>query len=840
MKRPTHRLLLLLMLFLHHDISISQIWTKDLPPGATFFQVKEAFYKYYQSGQVVPREKENPMDEERARFARWEHYYKYRLDETGHPVNGGQILDEWANVDSKKSKQKVASPATWEFVGPAVLPSNGGGAGRINTMEFEPGNPSKIWVGSAGGGVWVTTTGGNSWTDKTPELPVLSIADIAIHPTMPDTVFIATGDNYGYSSSYGDFWGGTYSGGIFKTYNGGSTWDTAGLNSIQSNKRTIYKLLIHPTNPNILLASTTSGLYRSVNGSQSWTQITTSVFYDMEFRPGHFETIYASDKNGFFRSQDSGVTFTNIVDLVSSNGRTSIAVTPSNSLVVYFFHENGDFYKSSNSGASFSPKASPSLETTFYGYYDNVLAVSETNPNVVYCGGLNIVKSTNGGDTWSEITDWAGFPDNDYVHADNKDIQFLPGSGSTLFSCNDGGIFKTTNSGGIWEDLGTGLAIGQFYRVSTASTDPEFLLGGLQDNGVARKLDNTWKKVRGGDGMNVLINYLNHFNLYASTQYGAMRKSIDGGETFVDIAPDADGAWITPFVFHPQNPEILFAAYNEVFRSDNGGSDWNSISGNGISDDTDFEFIAICKTSPQHLYVGSDQQLFATSDDGANWTSIIAGLPISSSRLVSEVAVASHDPMKVWASISGYTAGEKVYFSSDGGNNWTNVSGSLPNVPVNCLIYQNNSPDLVYIGTDFGVYYKDSTMTDWVPFNDGLPFVNIADLEVNYTYGKLVAATYGKGIWKTPLAIEYNSISLKSEKPQTPGFFPNPVVRNAMVSDLPSGSKFQIRNLLGVMVYSGIADQQGKLTIDFSSFPAGIYIGENPEGKTIPIKIIHP
>ncbi len=813
--------------------TIAQSWTKGLPPNASFQEIRNAFYQAYEKNTNIPRANENVMDGELEKFSRWEWFAQSRLDENGRPDDGSIAMKEWLKYKSEKKYQRNAAvdPANWTFVGPSVQPSNGGGAGRINTLEFDPLVPSILWIGSAGGGVWKSLDAGNSWQNKTPDLPILSIADIAIHPTNTDTVYMASGDCYGYVGSSGDFWGGIYSGGIFKSYDGGVTWDTAGLNIDQDVRRTILRLLINPSQPDILLAATNNGLYRTTNGTASWSKVSNQAFFDLEIKPGSPSTIYASDNDAVYKSTDFGATWVLLQDLTSASGRTSLAVSQANPNILYFWSEGGDFYRSTNGGNSFQIRTSPNDDFSFYGYYDNVLEVSNGDPNLIFVGGLNMVKSTDGGMTWTEITSWNSWPNADYVHADMKDIKFQPSNESTMYSCNDGGIFVSYNSGASWSDISAGLSIAQFYRISTAQTNPNIFYVGQQDNGVSRRVGNVWTKVRGGDGMNVLVDHTNSEVVYASLQYGNLALSIDGGQNFDDVSPTTGGAWITPFIMHPIDPNILFAGYDDVYKTTDGGGSWVNIS-SSIASGSNFTFLGIGESNTNYIYAGRPGSLHRTKDGGSTWSSITSGLPISNSHLFSDIAVSTENESKIWVTVSGYTSGAKVYASKDAGATWTNVSGTLPNIPVNAIVFQKHSKDLVYIGTDFGVYYKDSTMSDWLPFNEGLPIVNISDLEINYTSETLFAATYGRGVWSSTLQSDYDAIQEKGIKFSSLRILPNPSsgVFRIFNSDQNAFESIEIFNPMGVKVFSksGISTQE---EIHLENFPSGIYF-ITAKGKT--------
>ncbi|HUM47038.1 MAG TPA: T9SS type A sorting domain-containing protein, partial [Chitinophagales bacterium] len=299
-----------------------------------------------------------------------------------------------------------------------------------------------------------------------------------------------------------------------------------------------------------------------------------------------------------------------------------------------------------------------------------------------------------------------------------------------------------------WTDLSNGLSISQIYRLSSSVTNPDIIYSGWQDNGSNRWNGTSWNQVFGADGMQPLVDYTNENIVYICYQYGALHKSTDGGENFQSVAPGS-GGWITPYAMDPVNHNILYYGANSVYKTTNGASNWTT-AGSNLFSSLPCNAITIAPSNPNYVYAASLDKMFVSTTGGNPWTNITAGLPVTTSG-INYIAVDNTDPLNVWVAISGYVGGSKVFHSVNGGTSWTNVSGSLPNVPVNCIVYEPDSQDGVYIGTDIGVFYRDNTLADWVPYNAGLPNVMVHHLEINPTTGKLLAATYGRGIWESDL-----------------------------------------------------------------------------------------
>ena len=382
------------------------------------------------------------------------------------------------------------------------------------------------------------------------------------------------------------------------------------------------------------------------------------------------------------------------------------------------------------------------------GWYDCTLAVSPTNKNQVFIGGVNIWRSNNGGasNSWTNVSTW-------YVQQDaHADIHYLTWQPTTndLFVGTDGGVFKTTNAGVSWTALINGMDITQYYKISQSTSNANLMLGGSQDNGTHRLSGTNWTRRRGGDGMDNAIDPDNHNIMYCSTQYGNFAKSTNGGSTFgsMNINGNSNGPWVTQLEIDPSNSSILYAGYDRLFRSTNKGASWSATSG-AIAGGSDIDYIAIAPSNNQTIYVAVNSAIYKSTNWGQSWSLVNGNLPGNNN--ITGIAISSTDENHIWVTRSSYQNGIKVFESTTGGNTWTNYSGSLPNLPVNCIVYHNGTPDGIYIGTDIGVYYRDATMSDWVNFGQGLPRVVVNDLEIFYSGGKLRAGTYGRGVWESDL-----------------------------------------------------------------------------------------
>jgi photosystem II stability/assembly factor-like uncharacterized protein len=714
----------------------------------TLQDLQRSFNNYWDTRDPdVLHEEENAEEGGYQQFKREEAFMKQRTFPTGEFPRADIIFTEYQKLKSSNANARLGNggnttqSANWIFKGPHVVPGNGGGAGRLNCMAFDPTNSNTIWIGAACGGLWKSTNGGSSWTSNTDLLPSLSVSEIVIDPTNTNIMYIATGDKYGIYYGY-EVWG-HYSAGVLKSTDGGLTWNQSGMNYNQWNGEIIQRLIMDNTNPDVLYAATYSGIYKTTNGGTSWTNLRTGSYYDIEFKPGTPATMYASDSIGFLRSTDSGANWS-YVPSITTDGRTSIAVTPANPSLVYVWGVDGGFNYSNNSGTSFSPRTDPQSEATPYGHYDYVMTVSPVNENLLFVGGLSVARSTDGGQSWLTVSDWSGWPAPNYCHADNHDLEFAPGSSQVIYSCNDGGIFKSTDQGNSWTDLSGGVDIKQYYRFSSSWQNPNVMFGGAQDNGSDKITGiNSAVQVNGADGEDCLVDWANDNIVFVSSQGGYFYKSTDGGNSF-NPANVFGSDWTSPIVMDPSNHMIIYVGSSSVEKSIDNGNTFNSMN---VGFPGAVYSIRVAPSNSNYVYAASFGTLQRTTN-GNTWTDITNNLPVNHAAITG-IAIDSDDPNRVWICFSGYSENNKVYQSDDGGTTWLNISGRLPNIPINCIEYQKNSEDILYIGTDLGVFYAAGSLNEWQSYNTGLPNVIIYDLDTHYPTGKLRTATFGRGIWES-------------------------------------------------------------------------------------------
>ncbi len=682
---------------------------------------------------------------------RWEYQWGPRVNEEGFFPSAGSHYSAFSNYLKANDLESRSSMTSWESLGPSSNTSGYAGTGRVASVGFHPTNQNIVYVGSGGGGIWKTTDGGDSWIPISDYIGSIGVSAIIVDPVNPETVYIGTGD--GDASD-------NYSIGVLKSTDGGTTWNTTGLNWSTNNTNLIRAMVMHPNDVNTLILASNDGIYRTTNGGTSWTKEQSGNFYDIELKPQNTSnTFYACTSSSIFRSTNSGDTWASEYTLSGTN-RIALATSEDEVNYVYALASKSSgsgfkgVYRSTDSGQNYTEQSTtPNIlgwqptgsDSNGQGWYDLVIAVDPNDANSVHVGGVNHWRSTDGGVNWGVKSTWNGAGGVQEVHADKHMLEWQ--DNNTLWEGNDGGIYKTTNNGTAWTDRTTNLVISQLYKIGVSELDNK-VIGGLQDNGTkVRNTSGNWSDEIGGDGMDCAINPNNADVLYGSLYYGDIRRSTNGGSSWSNISnaiPEESGenaAWVTPYVLDPSNPSTIVVGYENVYQSTNQGDSWTKI-GDGLTSST-LQYAEIAPSDSDYIYVGRGSQLWRTSDGGTNWTTLSG--PGSNTAMVKAHPT---NPMTLYAVRQNFSNGNKVYESTNGGDSWTNISGTLPNIPANSIAIHDDGDATLYVGMDIGVYYRNSSTSDWVLYNTDLPNVQVSEVEIKAQSNEIYIATYGRGVWK--------------------------------------------------------------------------------------------
>lgn len=825
----------------------AQQWVKMMhDPNVNVQDVQKAFYAWYGSDEPSKELPEHESGYEL--FKRWENIMAPRTYPTGDRSKMNKALGEYLSDKKNATHAAALHAASWVYAGTIGIPSQpviNGGDGRISRVRFAPGNSNILYGCAPGGGLWKSTDGGNSWTTNTDQqLPVTSTTDVAIDPSNPAIMYLATGDGDGYNS---------YTVGIYKSVDTGKTWTVTSLNSTFQNSGQYgleaNTLLINPDSSNVVFAGMDYGLYRSRDYGTTWTMVIADDIKDVEFEPSHTNIVYASSEDGkFFRSSNGGSTYTQITNGLpdSDVARVTIGVSPADSNRVYLlFDENNEsrfygLYMSTDRGQTFTTQSSfalgaPNLlgwsptgnDSSGQGWYTLPLAVSQTNADTILVGGVNVWMSGDKGVTWSLNAEWTG-NGAPFVHADIHHIIFYPGSGSSYLVGCDGGIYKTTNMGGTWNDISGNLEIAELYSIGLSGITPGLNISGWQDNGTNLS-GLPWVHTAGGDGETSFIDYTNDSNMFASTQNGGLIYSINKGANWGGAVGNITegGAWTTPWLQDPYKPNKAyeFAGFENVwYTKDTGFHSWKKVSTWGVKGKY-INHIAIYPGDDDYIYVSRGDSIFATNNKGFTWKVINSSLPLSSYS-ASDITVDPKNPDRIWVTLSGYGALDKVFQSENAGSTWKNISTGLPNLPMNCIICQPNTPEGIYVGTDIGVYYHDTALNAWVNFNTGLPNVSVTDLKIE-SPNTLVAATFGRGVWQTQTYINTSVANLAYAEIDA-NIYPNPTngnIRLVMNGATEGDYTISVINMVGQVIHSEKVNVNGLFskTLNLSGYGKGVY-----------------
>ncbi|MDZ7934876.1 MAG: T9SS type A sorting domain-containing protein [Emticicia sp.] len=776
-------------------------------------------------------------------MARYEHELLRRIDTTGSMPPSEVLLNATKDIENlrkndKNSRQKASA---WIPAGPYGS-SDLFGIGRVNCIAFHPKDSLTFYIGFGQGGIWKTTNGGESYTPLGDNLPILRISGITLDPNNPEIIYISLADfaYIGYDLYTADRKRNTYYGiGVWKSTNGGQTWQQTGLKNqlsegINSITRTIW---VNPQNSKEVVVVGTKGIFKSFDGGDSWSsKVLDKLTSALIQHPTNSNILFASTvyvgttkqgEAGIWKSEDAGNTWRYLVTGIGKTSvqRVEIAISPTNPNLIYAVScnlNNGfeGFYKSTDNGETWQKSAfRGNLLSTAYsatggqGFYDLCILVHPTKPQTVYVGGLILNETNDGGTTWKQATGYYT------IHPDQHALAYNPVN-KTIYLCNDGGVYATkeiiasTIANLSWKFVSKGVNATSCYRLGLSS-DGKTILTGAQDNNMFLTQDEKpWTNEFDGDGMEGAFskNYI-----YGSSQYGFISffDLNDARKRQIAIFPPASnndtGEWTTPFVINEKSNQVIIAGGNvHKLNVAQDRSKLNTISNFKIYGTTRYPQVstalAVPKSDANIIYIAKkatpllrqSAELWKTVNNGQFWENITND--IYKDSYVTYLTVDDNFPDRVWATLSNFEEGKKVFYSSNGGKNWENISYNLPNIPANTIVYQSDEDtDILYVGLDIGVYYLVEGTREWKPLMSNLPNVIVHELEINTATKKLYAATFGRGIWVTDLIAEKSSTSSDFYGMEV-SLFPN-----------PSNGIFELKANYNEIEKIQIIDIQGKI-----------------------------
>ncbi len=746
------------------NLILGQAWLLPVHQSPPDFKQAQNTFNAYWDNQAYQKHKGYKQ------FKRWEHFMCHRMDKHNQfkPTAAWQAIQHLHKQQTEITAKSGLPLANWTFGGPFSIPNAGtqaGGMGRANFITFHPNDPDQIYIGTPSGGLWYTTTENLDWQTDTDLLPVLGSSDLLIHPNNPDIMYLATGDGDG---------GHTYCNGVLKSVDGGQNWAITGLSPENGGPNYINKLAMNPENPNTLLAASGLAIYRSLNAGENWQQVSgTGWFKDMQYKIGDTSVIYATGYKltgdyfaKFYRSTDGGRTWIQRGTGLPENimGRLAIGLSPEDPNRIYLvatdfytgtFH---GFYRSDDGGSNFYLVSNTPDIITGQGYYNLAIAVAPNDPDEIYVAGISLFKSIDGGLNWTEQIGPRG--NSNYMHVDIHELAFDPHNSNALYAATDGGVFKTIDGGNTWEDQSASLYITQYYDLAIAQDSSGFLIGGTQDNGLIIQNEGDWGNFLAMDVTNAAISRESHDSLFVVNQDGEVWKTTPYG--FLRVLSNLDNgvweqpAWRAPLVLHPQIDTTIYVGYQSIWRSQDRGKTWDNYSGL-LSSEGPLLDMAFAPSDPDLVaYATNGLYMYYSHEGTNNWQQIEID---ASQGYYNSIAVHDANPMQVWVCNSE----GQVLESTDGGQSWIDISEGLPNIAANKIIYHSGIQAGLYVGMDVGIFYRDLASTEWLPFTQDLPNVIINDLVVNKKTNQLFAATFGRGIWQTPLVETQDSMATHPE-----------------------------------------------------------------------------
>ena len=714
-------------------------------------------------------------------------------------------------TQSTQLDESLLENFSWRSVGPP------GAGGRIIDVDVAGEFPYTIFIAGATGGLWRSVNNGVTFEPLFDHEGTNSIGAIAIHPTNPDIIWVGTGENNARNSvSWGD--------GVYKSTDGGESWTNLGLRDSHH----IGDILVDPTDPETVYvaalghfwgASEERGVYKTSDGGESWERVLFidensgvvdlamdardsgtlyAAAYQVQrdgFSGGNPETMYGPG-SGIYKTSDGGRSWKELTRGLppGEKGRIGLAVSQTDPEIVYAIVQtatsvgaprdpdipadpdpapprtmrDGGVFRSSDRGESFEWVNGINPRPFYYSQ----IRVDPSDPDRVYVLGGSVAVSDDGGENFENLRM--------NVHVDHHDLWIDPANPDHLVLGNDGGLYFSYDRGVTWDFLNQ-MALGQFYAIDVDMRDPYYIYGGVQDymswagpSATSNSIGITtsdWYKVMTGDGFQVRIDPTDPNIVYAESQGGGLIRHDQRSGQNTRIQPQAPNGddryrfnWDTPIHISYHDPATLYMGGNHLFRSRNRGNEWEAISPDLTTytrsrpDFRDGEpqkvgsasAFAESPINPDLLFVGTDDgNVWMTRDGGTNWTDLTEYFPgLEGKRWVSRIIASRFDEDRAYAAFDGHRNDDfapHVYMASDGGEHWVSIAANLPDdAPVRVIREDVKNPDLLFLGTEFAAYVSFDRGESWMRLMNGMPTVAVADLVVHPREGDLIAGTHGR------------------------------------------------------------------------------------------------
>lgn len=675
-------------------------------------------------------------------------YYaaKLQLVPSTHRLTADWRLDPWERLHgigaapSPSSNGPVASSSIsdagrWINVGPTTIP------GRVTGLARPAGRRNEILAAAADGGIWKSRDNGSTWESLSEREATLASGAIAVDPRDPEVYYWGSGEGNGAIDNYGGI-------GVLRSGDGGRTWRRS--NNFSGSFR---GLTVNPHRRqevwaagDRLFKSSDAGLtFARVGGGTPENGAVTVLVH-----PTQPQRLYASFWGpGLYVSNDAGESWAPMGGgLPSGTGRTEVALCAADPNVLYVYGEvgGGDLWKSIDGGASWTSVFSTGFDPCGgQCWYDMSLGIAPDDCNTIYLGGVDAFVSRNGGNSWTSVGA-AGSS----VHVDHHTM--LVGPGGEVVLGSDGGLFRSTDYGTTFRNIGLGLPTTQYYGACGSDAQAGTLFGGTQDNGSHRRRDaDGWAWLLGGDGGMCAIGGNKFLGEYQNT---SLTRSTDGGNNWGDANSGINSgdprAWVGTIEKDPSNADTLYVGTSRVYRStDFHNTGWKEILG-PVYFGRIVTALAVSPADRNVLWVGHDfgglyrTSQALTSPAKPSFQSVKQNLP---NRTIRRIQPHPTDPNSAWIVIAGY-GNPRLMFTDNAGTSYVDRTGDLPDLPINDLVIDPANTNTLLAATDLGVFRSDDGGSHWRGFSDGLPAVAVIDMFKHPADGTIIAGTHGRSMWR--------------------------------------------------------------------------------------------